>query len=200
VQLNAVGNAAGDPIRASSVTSSGTLANADTSIGYTTGQWHHVAGVFASTTSRVAYIDGGNSQSNSTSTASSSWDTLLLGGRYSSSAIAVYFSGDIAEAAVWNVALTADEIAQLAAGYSPLFVRPQSLVHYIPLFGRAGASGGEEDWAAGGVLTDAADPGLADHPRIIYPSRGQRIWVPSAAAAAFKPAWARRSSQIIGGG
>jgi hypothetical protein len=50
------------------------------------------------------------------------------------------------------------------------------------LFGRAGAGGDEEDWVGGLTLAQNNSPDVADHPRIIYPSRGQRIWVPSAAA------------------
>jgi hypothetical protein len=184
VQLTAAGAVTGDPIRVSSVTASSTINSADTATGYTAGQWCHAAGVFASSTSRIAYINGGNSGSNATPTASSSWDTLLLGGRYVTSAIGFWFDGNIAEAAVWNVALTADEIAQLASGHCPLFVRPQALVHYVPGFGRAGASGGEEDWVGGLTLTQVNSPTVADHPRIIYPSC-RRILMPSAATTTY---------------
>ncbi len=43
------------------------------------------------------------------------------------------FDGRIAEVAIWDVILTADEAAILSKGYSPLFVRPQNLVAYWPL-------------------------------------------------------------------
>jgi hypothetical protein len=186
VQLSAAGAVTGDPIRATASNAAGSSSeNADTSAGYTVGQWCHAAGVFVSSTSRVAYLNGGNSGSNSSPVTSANWNTLLLGGRYLDSVLGFWYSGDVAEAAVWNVALTADEIAHLAAGYSPLTVRPHALVHYVPGLGRGGASGGEVDWDGGGSLTRVADPGLADHPRIIYPSRGQRIFVPAAAAAGF---------------
>jgi hypothetical protein len=184
VQLTFSGSVSADPIRSTSVNSSNTAQFASTSSGFTAHQWCHAAAVIAGADSRTAYINGGSSGSDNVGSTSTSWDTLVISGRYSSNVIGRWFDGDIAEAAVWNVALTDAEIAQLAAGYSPLFVRPQSLVHYIPLFGRAGASGGELDWVGGGVLSVTGSPSLSDHPRIIYPSRGQRIWVPSAAAAA----------------
>jgi hypothetical protein len=44
-----------------------------------------------------------------------------------------WLSGKVAEAAVWNVALTITDVAVLNAGYSPLFVKPQNLVAYWPL-------------------------------------------------------------------
>lgn len=91
-----------------------------------------------------------------------------------------YFNGQVAEAAVYGAALTTEEIEMLAAGYSPLMVRPQSLVLYAPLFGRNGAAGGEEEWVGGRTLTQTSSPALYDHPRIIYPRRS--IWVPKASA------------------
>ena len=43
------------------------------------------------------------------------------------------FNGRIAEVGIWNVALTAEEIASLAKGMTCDKVRPQSLVFYAPL-------------------------------------------------------------------
>jgi hypothetical protein len=41
--------------------------------------------------------------------------------------------GQIAEVGIWNVALTAAEIASLAKGMTCDKIRPQSLVYYAPL-------------------------------------------------------------------
>jgi len=186
VQIAFAGDVADDPVRAQTMTGGGTLRSATSSTSYSTNTWHHLTGVFGSASSRIIYLDGGGKETSTTSPAGTKtdWDNVLLGARDSAGSIGLWLSGNIAEAAVWNVDLTDSEIAQLAQGYSPLFVRPQALVHYVPGFGRAGAAGGEEDWVAGGVLSAANSPGISDHPRIIYPSRGQRIWVPSAAAVA----------------
>jgi hypothetical protein len=180
-QLIAAG-AATDKIEAQAVGGSATTALSTGS--YSANTWHHAAGVYPTFYSRTAYIDGvagaeaGNTQDFYTYTQAS------IGARRAASALGAWLSGDVAEAAIWSVALTADEVAQLAAGYSPLFVRPSALAAYYPLFGRGGASGGEESWSSTLTMSAVASPGLSDHPRIIYPSRGQRIWVPSAAATA----------------
>lgn len=42
------------------------------------------------------------------------------------------WDGDLAEFAAWDAILTAEEFASLAAGMSPLLVRPASLVCYVP--------------------------------------------------------------------
>ena len=43
--------------------------------------------------------------------------------------------GDLAEAAVWSVQLTADEHAAYANGANPLTIRPDALVFYAPMWG-----------------------------------------------------------------
>jgi len=131
--------------------------------------------VFASDTSRTVYLDGGNSASSSTSRVvnPSNFNRIGVATGFDSTGPIAAARGYFAEAAVWAVALTADEISQLAAGYSPLLVRPGSLRFYAPLFGRGGANADEEDWAGGLTLTQSSSPTVVDHPRIIYPSRRQ---------------------------
>jgi hypothetical protein len=41
-------------------------------------------------------------------------------------------NGTIAEAAVWNTALTDDEMRALGKGVSPQLVRPANLIYYVP--------------------------------------------------------------------
>lgn len=96
--------------------------------GCTSGQWHHACGVFTSSTSRTVYLDGGSSATN-TNSVTPLVDRTEVGAWRSS----LWFAGDIAEVGVWNVALTAAEVASLAKGVSPALVRPQSLVTYLPL-------------------------------------------------------------------
>jgi hypothetical protein len=71
-----------------------------------------------------------------------------------------YFSGDIAEVGVWNVALTADEIASLADGFTCDRVRPQSLVFYAPLIRDLA------DLAGGRAITNNNTATVANHPRV----------------------------------
>lgn len=93
---------------------------------------HHLCGVFTSSTSRTAYIDGGNSGSETTNITPKTPSRVLIGAGWYGS-ISQYVNGWIAEVGIWNVALTADEVASLAKGFTPSKVRPQSLVFYAPL-------------------------------------------------------------------
>jgi len=45
------------------------------------------------------------------------------------------FDGDEAEAAIWDTELTANEMLMLAAGVSPIRVRPANLIGYSPIYG-----------------------------------------------------------------
>jgi len=103
----------------------------------------------------------------------------------------------LAEAGLWDAALTDAEVAILGVGYSPLFVRPQSLVAYWPLVRDA------KDRVGGYDLTAGGGPVVAAHPRIIYPSPQ---FVPRKIAAAAAAAYGRQilseegiQSRIFGG-
>lgn len=124
------GGTAGDPIRARSRTGAGQVF-ADTSTSYTASTWHHACGVWVSATSRFSYLNGGGAVENTTSR-DQAFDTVHFGVRGDD---LVPYDGQIAEAGLWNVALTAAEIASLAAGFCPLLIRPASLVSYWPLIG-----------------------------------------------------------------
>ena len=144
----------------------------------TAGTWYHCAGVYTSTTSRLAYVNGTAGTADTTSVTPAGLDACYIGVQRFSGSFAGYCNGDLAEVALYSAALTDAEVASLAAGYSPLLVRPQSLVGYWPLFARAT---NEEDWTGGRAGTPNGTPAAADHPpRIIYPSR-PRIIIPAAA-------------------
>ena len=59
-------------------------------------------------------------------------DEYLVGARRNTT-IALHYTGRIADAAIWNAALTAAEIASLAKGMTCDKIRPQNLVFYAPL-------------------------------------------------------------------
>lgn len=67
--------------------------------------------------------------------------------------------GDIAEVGVWDIDLTAAEVASLAKGVSPALVRPQSLVTYLPLIRDV------IDVRAANGFTDV-NTTAANHPRV----------------------------------
>lgn len=90
---------------------------------------------------------------------------------------AASLNGQMAEVAAYDGALTAADMAILAEGISPLLVKPETLVHYFPLWGgyttEPNLFGG-----AGGTVSGALK---ADHPAVIYPTR-QKLILPAAAA------------------
>jgi hypothetical protein len=172
------GGTVGDEGKVLAVSRNTTLAAAKTSAAMSANTWNHAACVFSSATSRAAYLNGGNKGTETTNiTFAAGIDTTVIG-RLSRPTPAAYFHGSCAEAGVWAAALSDEEIAALAAGLSPLQVRPQSLVAYWPLFARAT---NEEDWVGGNTLA-VTGATAADHPRIIYPAWPEIIL--SAAAAA----------------
>lgn len=184
LQLYADGTAS-DLIKAESVNSAGTGAPA-TAGTFTASTWQHAAGVFASTTSRTAYFNGTAGTVNTTDSdpSISGFNRTLVAARRNSAGVGAFGNTRVAECGIWNVGLSNGEIAMLAAGYSPLMVRPLSLVFYAPLHGRNGAAGNEEAWVGNATLVQTSSPALVDHPRIIYPRRRSDIWVPAAAATA----------------
>lgn len=176
--IEASGAVAGDPVSAS-YTGSGAPSTASTSTGFTAGTWHHAAGVFLSTASRTAYIDGGSAVTETTAeTALATVDSITVGVR--PNATTNPFSGDIAEVGVWDVDLTAAEILSLSKGVSPLLIRPASLVFYAPMFGNADP---EPDLIEGRSLTNTSTTKSA-HPRVLYPSRPMISMTPAAAPPA----------------
>ena len=100
------------------------------------------------------------------------------------------FDGDMAEAAIWNVALTDEEMLELAAGYTPSMVRPSALVMYNPLNGHNNDVTGTCNFTVSGT-TPAAHPPMLQQ-------TGQILQFPSGAAAGgFIPAWALQANTII---
>lgn len=79
-----------------------------------------------------------------------------------------YHSGTAAEAAIWNAQLSEGELIALTNGYSPLEIRPASLVAYYPLGGHYGQYDLDR-WKNRYDLTPTGSPTWADHPRVIYP-------------------------------
>ena len=121
--------------------------------------WFHQAGTFASATDRKLYFNGAEVATNTTNPGSqNTFDRVLIGA--AGSPVGLYYDGTIAEAGVWNVALTADEIASLAKGMTCDKVRPQSLVFYAPLVRDL------IDVKGGLTITNNNTATVAAHPRV----------------------------------
>lgn len=101
--------------------------------GYSANVWHHVCVVEASASDRRVYIDGGGKGTDTASATPTGITKLTVGGRFN----AGYMSGNIGHAALWNAALTDQEIASLANRVSPLRLRRGSLVGYWPINGQS---------------------------------------------------------------
>jgi hypothetical protein len=142
-----------------------------------TSGWQHFAGVTASATSRFAYLNGTPGSVQTTSRVPSGINMLRVGAGGTASSL---WTGTIAHCAVWNVALTDAEIAALAAGLSPLAMRPGALVAYWPYMGRDTA---DIDIVGRFDLTNTSTTSGADEPRLLWmPTR--RIFIPAAAGGA----------------
>jgi hypothetical protein len=146
----------------------------------------HAAATVSSTNSRKAYFNGVAGSDNTTNidSSDSTFDYISIGTRFASGVAGLPHSGWIAWPAVWNVALSADEIAALAAGYSPLLIRPQNLVFFAPLQNEA--AGDEFDIVGGRLLTETGTVTYEhDEFRSIYPRRRSAIVFPPGAAPSY---------------
>ena len=133
-------------------------------------QWNHVAGVFAGVSSTSVFLNGGSKGTDSRScVVGHNPNQTGIGGLVRSTSYDYQqFDGYIAEFAIWDTNLSDEEIGVLAAGYSPLFVRPQNLVGYWPLI-RKGSAVDNIDIVGRYNMTDYNGPSDASHCRIIYP-------------------------------
>lgn len=195
-QIQTNGSTASGTVSAASVNTGAAFTQAATTATTSNNAWAHVCGVFTSSTDRRIYLNGGNSVQNTTNIAVSGVNRTDIGARWSTT-IGSYFDGDIAEVAAWDVALTAAEVATLGAGYSPLFVRPASLVAYWPIIGRNSPS---IDRVGGFNMTVTNAPATVAHPRVIMPSRPRITTKTVAVGGGFQSAWARNTNSVLGTG
>lgn len=137
--------------------------------------WSHIVGTVVdsgATRDLISILNGDTANKGTDSGTPGTFtgnDSIWVGRALDTTPSAPY-SGYIAEVAIWNVELNADELAALALGYSPLLIRPGSLIFYAPLHnntidllnpGRTVTTGG----------SPTASPGV--HPPMIYPAHVQ---------------------------
>lgn len=131
--------------------------------------WHQYAGVFEASTRIELYANGASLATDTTSVPASLHNGTApfhIGTQFDPTNSVNFFTGDIADVAVWSAALSDEEIAMLGAGFSPLFVRPGSLAFYAPL------TSSISDVSSGVTITNHdsdADLVPSAHPPIIYP-------------------------------
>lgn len=129
--LGANGAVAGDPIEARSriVTSSSV---AQSTVGFVADIWQHAGGIWRAINDRSAYYMGTNRGNQGTTREPTGMNRYRIGANGVTTNAAA--RGPICEPALWNVGLNDSEMAALAAGISPLRIRPQNLVRYSPIF------------------------------------------------------------------
>ena len=134
-----------------------TSANSSISVGNEI--WYHVAGVCISPTSRFIFVNGATKVQNTTSRTPLGINNITLGAQILSSTRGAFFGGTIAEAAIWNEALTDDQILSLQKGFSPYFIQPTNLKFYNRCIRTS------QD-LYGGLNLTSANLSVVDHPRI----------------------------------
>lgn len=174
-RLNADGSGAEAGDFSFSVNAAGSFEDANSGLIPVVGTWYHVAAIAIASDSRKILVDGTNEATNTVLRTPTNIDSISIG-RERDSTPSDSWSGDIAEVAVWNVALMDAEVAILAARYSPLFVRPGNLVFYSLLVRSL------QERISGNILT-ANGTTVAAHPAIIYPS--PPFFAAAVAAAGF---------------
>ena len=151
----------------------GTSDHADSTAGPSVDTWHHGCAVYSASDSRAAFLDGANKGVETTDLTPTSPTDIFIG-TYRDSAY--YFSGRIAEVALWEAGLVDAEVAALAAGYSPLLVRPGKLLSYWSMIRDE-----DQDLVGGYDLTPQNSPTVGTH----VPVFGRApLFVPVAAAGA----------------
>jgi len=124
--------------------------------------WQHVGGVKNGTGAGaiVAYVNGSaGTPATSNLSIGNTAANLRLG--TDTDATTSSYTGRLAEVAIWNVALSAGEMAGLAKGASPLMFRRSNLKMYLPLFGVASP---EPDLSGNGASgTVVGTVAAADH-------------------------------------
>ncbi len=126
-----------------------------------TGAWNHYAGVFSSASSRTPYTNGIAGTTSTTTVAAISPTVTNIGAFFAGTSSAIqFFNGRLAEVGIWNVALTAAEVASLAKGMTCDKIRPQNLVFYAPLVRDL------QDTKGGLSITNNNGATVANHPRV----------------------------------
>lgn len=145
---------------------------AESSIGVALATWQHAAGLFVGSTDRRVFLNGANKGTNATDVTPANLNRTSIG-RAGDSSPSAYFSGLLAEVAIYDLSEwpgstdtdRADNfekiLPSLAKGFSPLCY-PLGLVAYWPLI--RDLNNKVSDYAM-----VAFGPVVAPHPRVILP-------------------------------
>lgn len=146
---------------------------------YTASAWHHFAATSSGMASRFAWLNGTAGPESTSTRSPSGWNRTGIGAFRVGSSTFSPINGSIAEVGIWNVVLTAAEMAMLADGYAPCLVRPDALVAHWPLIGRMASP--EQDRWGNFHMTITGTMAQASHPPNIKYSVPVRVFVKAAA-------------------
>jgi len=171
--------------------------NAVSTTSFSTGVWQHAAGVWRATNDRSAYCNGGGRGDNTTSRAPSGMNRTRLGAQGIVNTQPL--RGTIAEAGIWDAALTDEEIAALARGVSPMRIRPRNLMAHWPVYDESSLI---RDLCGTYPLTVNGSPTIADHAPVSPPLWGGHDWEGNftAAGAPSFNAWPMMHHMQLAGG
>lgn len=127
------------------------------------GNWHHVAVNWQTGAGQPNYVFVDGNQEGSANTAVGwTYNTTSSNPSFgvSNDTFWLPFVGEIAEAAVWDTALSANEIAALAKGYTPKHIAPTHLQFYTPFVRGAQNLNGTSYTTISGTT-------VSNHPRMI---------------------------------
>lgn len=108
-------------------------ASAVSSGSYTTNTWNMATAVGTSSTSRTVYLNAANSATHTVSRVPTTPDRVCIGFKRTAGTDQPSYEGYLAEVAIWNVTLTANELSSLYTGTKANQIRPQNLKFYMPL-------------------------------------------------------------------
>lgn len=164
-------------------TNAGGVGENSTTAEITANAWHNLTGVWASASSRTAWLDGIEATAETTTITPVSIDVMGVAGNPIATPNITY-DGHMLDVAMWDAALNDAEVLAYDAGISPLLIRPQNLVVYIPLVRDAAAIQDRlgTSWTIGVTPTDSP------HRPVRYPwSQAIQPPIPAAVAAGFTP-------------
>lgn len=145
----------------------GTAVLAASSNSLTTGAWYHCVAVFASANSRTVYLNG-TAVSNATSNTPLTPTETAIGALLQHTGVTDPADGSIAFPTIWNIALSAGDVANLynsGSGADPRTIESANLVSFSTLDG----STPWEDWASGALWTTTGAPTAGANPFNIAP-------------------------------
>jgi len=131
--------------------------------------WHSAVAVFASNSSRTIYMTGATPVTNTTAQSSISGIDILRVGKYgwNTPTHEYHANAAVCDAAIWDAALTTDQVGAYLAGWSPLKIARSDLACYIPFGGLDGDH--DRDLISDTTLTAYNSPTWTDHPSgLIY--------------------------------